>query len=182
MHPLTHKFCTEITPSTVLTSRAGQYGFVILNDGRIYEIHEKFTHDIVACMLLWEDVQDEIKNRNIDFEHLYTFCKIDSSFTLSSFSFDLPVIRYTQRQEYNSHICYYDMWFNESAVTPESYAAWKLINFMVYGTSGYEEITGPGIPGSHLKNVNSYGVHLKNIADKVTLEQCFVANCNPNTL
>lgn len=180
MHPLTSKFCTEILPDTVLTNRTGEYGFVILNNGRIFDIHQKFTHDLVACMLLWDEVQEEITRRSINFDDLIARPGA-SAFALSGFTFSLPVIRYTQRHEYNSHTRYYDMWFDDSAITIEAYYAWRLINHTIYGSDGHDEVDGPVIPGSHLKNVNAYNVYLKNTANKVKTEQNFVATYNTNT-
>ena len=180
MHPLTSKFCTEILPDTVLTNRTGEYGFVILNNGRIFHLHQKFTHDLVACMLLWDDVESEINRRSLNFNALIDNTSV-APLSLGSITFDLPIIRYTQRHEYNSHTRFYDLWFNENAITIESYQAWRLINYTIYGADGYEEVDGPGIPGSHINNVNAYNVHLKNTANKVKTEQNFVATFNTNT-
>lgn len=182
MHPLTTKYCTEITPTTVLTNKTGQNGFVITADGRIYELTHKYSHDIVICMLFWDDIKDTLNNDKVNLDFLASPddefempVQTHSPFVLGKYTYNLPAIRITERHSYGSNVPYYDLWFVDESLTKESFAAFKFVCRMVYGLSGYEEVDGPNID-SVAKNINTYTIHMKNIVDGNVIKS-YVATC-----
>lgn len=158
MHPSINAFCSEITKDTVLTAKTGAYGVIILSSGRIFELFEKYSHDRVACMLLWDSVKDNLIKDNIDL--LEAGC-----LALTKYSVDLPVIRLSECREHSTCIRYYNIWFSEEGITDASYNAFRFICKNIYGTSGYEEVTGPSI-GTHIETINTYTAYMKRVKDK----------------
>lgn len=169
MHPLFDLICEEIKPDTILTSKTGANGFIITPDGRMFDLKEKYSHDIAICAIYWDQVKDVLEE-DIDFDALFLrdgkiHIHAASSVMVNGYTDEIPVIRFTERYSYNSHLKYYDLWFDDNAITPESFMAFRFIAYNIYGLTGFEEVDGPTIPG-HTRNINSYKVYMQNIKDQ----------------
>jgi len=159
MHPLINAFCNEITKDTILTPKTGGNGFIILNDGRIFELIEKYSHDKVACMLLWNNVKDKLIKDSVDI--LTAGCLV-----LTKYSVDLPVIRLSECREHSTCIRYYSIWFTDEGITNASYNAFRSICKNIYGVSGCEEVTGPRID-TPIETINTYTAYMKHAKDGI---------------
>ena len=161
-HSELNNYCSLVDKNEPLDNTVGNNGFIILKDGSIFQLKKKYTHDTTIVMIFFDEIQQELLDNKIDFDYIKDTAQ--SSLILNKITYDLPVIRITQRRTYEGSV-YYDLWYTDDSITTKSYNSFAYVCDKIYGVDGNESVDGPSIYTT-ICIMNTYRIHMKNLINK----------------